>query len=75
MKKLHCKNCKHFRIGFFYPECWINAPYYETDKLNPNYPNIIYQDYMPKLEKDIEMNKDGNCRYYKKKHWWKFWIR
>ena len=74
-EKRYCKNCKHFRIGFFNDECWLKAPYYETDKSNKEYPDIIYQDYLHKLEKDTELNKNNNCDYYKKKNWWKFWIK
>ena len=69
MEKVYCKNCEHYRIGFFYPECWLKAPYYETDKLDKHYPNIIYQDYLHKLEKDLELNKNNDCKYYTKKHW------
>jgi len=74
MRNINCKNCKWYQIGFFHEECWINHVYYKTNQLHPEYPNIIYQDYLHLLERDIKLNKNNNCRYYKKKHWWKFWL-
>jgi hypothetical protein len=62
MKK--CINCKWHEIGFWYPECWANyKEYIKGGKL--------YQEFVGKLETDIEMNKNGDCQFYKEKRWWK----
>ncbi len=69
MKKVYCKNCKWYQIGFWYEECWRFANFYEKEAGGK-----IYQEFVGKLELDIEQNKDNECPNYKKKHWWKFWV-
>ena len=63
-KRIYCKNCYWHAIGFWRNECWANYKEYEKG-------GKIYQEFVGRLETDIEMNKNGNCCFYKEKRWWR----
>jgi len=70
-KKVYCKNCKYLKypsISDIYFCCKCIAP---TGKIIKDY---IHGDYEAKINLyvgDIKYpNKDGECKYYKKK-WWR----
>jgi len=68
MKKIYCKNCKWFEpFGWWHQECWRHHNCYERG-------GEIYQEFVGKLEKDIEQNRNYNCSYYEPK-WWRKLLR
>jgi hypothetical protein len=66
----YCEDCKYFDgIGFN----WCN--FYEIREFMPQKDTFIYRKKkLQKVFKGVEKNKDGNCKYYKRK-WWKFWLK
>lgn len=66
MKK-KCQNCKWFEKYNFWghSECWRNHKYYEAEDKGK-----IYQDFVGRLERDVERNKNNDCPFYKR-IWWK----
>lgn len=68
MSKVYCENCKYYELfGFWHPECWRFCICYSRG-------GKIYQDFVGRLEKDIEQNKKNKCPYYQRK-WYKFWLK
>ena len=67
MKK-ECKNCRWRTFPNFwgYEECWRHHNCYERENGGK-----IYQEFVGKLEKDIDQNKNNDCSYYEEKRWWR----
>jgi hypothetical protein len=61
--KVYCKNCKYYCGPIFENPCgkyWIIKSKYTGE--------------ITKTEWNDNNNKNGDCKYYKRK-WWKFWIK
>lgn len=67
-RQVYCKNCRWFEPynWWGHKECWRFSICYQKK-------GKIYQEFMGKLELDIEQNEENNCSHYKRK-WWKFWL-
>jgi hypothetical protein len=66
---IYCKNCKYDRFpraygmggGCYHTECFTNVCNF-------------YGAYKQRNKDGSELNKNNDCKYYKKK-WWKFWAK
>jgi len=64
IKKVYCGNCKWHNKGFWGYRCMYHAEGYVTaEQAGDN------------LSKDLKQNQNNNCKYYRRKHWWKFLAR
>lgn len=75
MSKVYCKNCKFnksiLRIEWKTCSPGIKKSGRENDYYCKNH-KASKAGPDPKIEWMHELNKDNDCRYYKRK-WWKFW--
>jgi len=87
MAKVYCTNCKWDNVfmsryyidlseGIFgWRWCEPKVPNKDTNNKNSRYVNVNY--FTPAVKKieinKTDMNKNGDCPYYKRK-WWKFWV-
>ena len=62
MKKVYCDNCKFFDDLF-----------YCSHPTNQEIINDWQKSYISYKIRPRDMNKNNDCKLYKKK-WWKFWI-
>ena len=71
MKKVYCKNCKWNYLLFCYPPKEKVRDYYWFGGDPWILPSCMKKYEHQQREK---LNKNGNCKYYKRK-WWKVWVR